>query len=329
MIWLIFILMCAGGAVAAVLPLLRGPAPRTTPAVLVGLTVSGLAIATYSQIGSPGLSPEEPDTPHIGQMVESLAARLEDDPGDLDGWVMLGRSYMAFGDLPAAVAAFNRAVELESGRNAETLMYLGEAMFSLNNEMLDDRTIELFEQALLFDAAHPAALYWNGIKAAMLGDTAAAISHWETLLAQKPGEDISQHLRQGIARWGGTPVADAGRDQPGFIKARVALSMDISPGVPPSTTVFIIARDPGHPGPPIAVARRQLADLPVVVHLSDSDAMTPGRVLSSFDEVELVARLSVSGQPAAEPGDWFAEAVARPGEEREIFLTIGRQVGAD
>jgi len=41
--------------------------------------------------------------------------------------------------------------------------------------------------------------------------------------------------------------------------------------------------------------------------LSDANSMIPGRSLADYDELTLVARLSKSGQPVAQPGDWEAQ----------------------
>jgi hypothetical protein len=41
--------------------------------------------------------------------------------------------------------------------------------------------------------------------------------------------------------------------------------------------------------------------------------MIPGRLLSGFEQLEIVARVSLSGTPTAQPGDWYGElTVSRP-----------------
>ena len=83
---------------------------------------------------------------------------------------------------------------------------------------------------------------------------------------------------------------------------------------------------PAQPRPPIAAVRRRVSELPTVVALSDSDAMIPGRLLSGFSEVEIVARVSMSGQPIAQTGDWYGEKIVRPSETGEISIVIDREV---
>ena len=111
-----------------------------------------------------------------------------------------------------------------------------------------------------------------------------------------------------------------------------AISIDISvsaaaaKAVDPSATVYIIARDPAQPSPPLAVTRRQAAGLPAVVRISDADAMVPGRVPSAYEDIEIIVRVSGSGQPIAQAGDWFGQGLIRTAEGDKIAIVIDRQV---
>ena len=91
----------------------------------------------------------------------------------------------------------------------------------------------------------------------------------------------------------------------------IQVLVDITPqaraAVQPSDIVFILAKAVAGPPAPLAVQRLTVAELPVTVTLDDSMAMMPNMTISSFDEVTLAARVSVSGQPVAKPGDWQIE----------------------
>jgi cytochrome c-type biogenesis protein CcmH len=96
--------------------------------------------------------------------------------------------------------------------------------------------------------------------------------------------------------------------------------------VNPSSSVFIIARDPAQPSPPLAVTRRKASDLPISVSMSDADAMIPGRNLSAYENLEIIVRVSASGQPIAQPGDWYGQSMVRPAEGQSIEVVVDRQV---
>jgi cytochrome c-type biogenesis protein CcmH len=104
------------------------------------------------------------------------------------------------------------------------------------------------------------------------------------------------------------------------------LSAEAAAALPAEATVFIIARDPAQPMPPIAATRRLLSELPALVELGDRESMVPGRDLSMFAEFELMARVSLSGQPMAAPGDWFGTVIINPANDNDVELSIQTEV---
>jgi cytochrome c-type biogenesis protein CcmH len=126
------------------------------------------------------------------------------------------------------------------------------------------------------------------------------------------------------------PVEAATQDAPvpddAVVSARVSLSDEAMAAMTSDANIFVIARDPAVPTPPIAVSRIRVSELPTVVSLSDSQSMVEGRNLSGFAEIELLARVSMSGGPAAQSGDWFGSLIVRPAANNSVTLTIDRRV---
>jgi cytochrome c-type biogenesis protein CcmH len=299
-------------------------------------TIVVISLGLYAYQGRPGLpsgagSGEPPD---IEAMVSSLAARLEDDPDDLSGWKMLGRSYMTMQNFAGAVDAYERALEIEESQNAQTLVDLGAALLARDQTGIAGRTSALFESALALEPNNPNALFYGGIAALNRGNTELAAERWEILLGLNPPEEIRGILEQRVAEWRGQPLPTQAAPQVEpqlaqsgpVVAANISVAPAITESLPADASVFIIARDPAQPSPPIAVTRRQLSELPTIVTLGDSESMIPGRNLSAFAEFEIVARVSVSGQPIAQSGDWFVSAIVKPAESNEVSLLIEQQV---
>lgn len=316
MIWLIFGVMLLTAALCVAWPLYRHER-RLSPSLVAAVgTVLVVSAAVYSAVGTP----VPPETPDIGEMMASLEARLAEQPDDVDGWKMLGRSWMHLENFPEAVRAFERAVELEGSSNAQTLVSLGEAVLGSDREAVAGRAGQLFENAVAVQPDNPRALFYAGMAAAARGDTPLAADRWEALLAQSPPPEIQAILRERIAIWRGQESdAAAGSGQP-VVQVGVSLSDDARAAVGPDATVYIIARDPAQPSPPIAAVRRKVSELPLTVALGDADSMIPGRLLSSFEQLEIVARASFSGQPLEQAGDWYGRQTIAAGDTVQIRI---------
>lgn len=332
LLWTAIGICCLLAALFVAQPLYRHE-KRLSP-LIAGcvVVIVGISLGLYAFQGRPdvpSVSADAADPPDIDAMVESLAARLEQEPNDIDGWKMLGRSYMTLQDFPAAVSAYERAVELEGSQQAQTLVDLGTAMLARDQSRIQGRTSALFESALALDPMNPEALFYGGIAALNRGNTELAAERWEKLLSLNPPDSIRTVLEERIAEWRGEAPPSIGptTEQAGaVISANVAIGAAVTTELPPDASVFIIARDPAQPSPPIAVARRQVTELPATVPLGDADSMIPGRNLSAFPQIELVARVSISGEPVAQSGDWYASAIVEPGRERNVVLEISQQV---
>lgn len=303
--------------------------------VPLAVFIVAVSLGLYQKIGMPGApsaattasaAASGAEVPGVDEMVEALAARLGENPEDLAGWKMLGRSYVELREYPKAIAAYEKAVELESSQNAETLVELGEVLLMSDQSALGGRAARIFESAIAISPNYPKGLFYAGMAAAERGDTDLAADRWEALLATSPPANIEQIIRTRVAEWrGGTPAVMP--EQPGtVVSANVSVAASAAGSISPTATVFLIARDPSQPRPPIAAVRRQAGELPATIAIGDSDAMIPGRVPSGFTELEIIARISTSGQPIAQPGDWFGQAIVSPGGSAEIDIVIDRQV---
>jgi cytochrome c-type biogenesis protein CcmH len=298
---------------------------RSSAAAIVMVLL--ISISVYSRIGTPDADiPQAGAGSSIEDMVSSLAQRLEQHPDDLNGWKMLGRSYVQTGNFPGAIAAFERAVEMEGGRNGNTLADLGEVILMSDHRRPSDRASQLFENALALAPDNQKALFYGGMAAIERGDKELGATRWERLLANSPPENIRQILRQQIAELRGAAPPDVTTSSGSVVTVSVSLGEAAAVAVQPGSTVFIIARDPAQPSPPIAAVRRLVSELPADVAIGDSDAMIPGRVPSAFSQLEIVARVSMSGQPIAQSGDWFGQQILSITESSEVTIIIDEQV---
>jgi cytochrome c-type biogenesis protein CcmH len=343
--WTILVLLCLLAIGFAAWPLYR-ESHRLTPMVATVIVfVVAMSAIMYDQIGSPGIpsgrsggAAGNADLPGMDEAVASLQQRLAANPEDVAGWKMLGRTQLTMQNFAGAVDAYERAMALEDGKDAQTMVDLAVAILNRDGTAIEGRPASLLESALALDPNNPAALFYTGLAAANRGDIDTAAGRWEILLGLNPPENIRAILEQRLAEWRGEamPAANPVVPQPqsgdesipdnAVLSVRVSLSEQALAAIASDAVVFVIARDPAAPAPPIAVSRHSASELPALVSLTDAQSMVAGRDLSGFAEIELLARVSLSGSPAATSGDWFGSMIVRPAEEASVSLTINQQI---
>jgi cytochrome c-type biogenesis protein CcmH len=346
--------MAAIAAAAVALPLLRDKQSRVVGALLAVIVI-GAAAGLYPLWSNwnwhaPASAQGAPGGPDVAAMVAKLEKRLSEQPDDLKGWIMLGRSYLALERLDDAVGAYDHAHRLDAN-NAEASMGLGEAMSLRAGGEITPQAAQLFEQALVSAPANPKALLYGGFAAAVRGDRALARTRWQALKNLHPPQQIEQMLDARIAELGsptgepvaaptgppasgsaqaGTSASPAGTSTSagGVGAADVAVKIDIAPALKSrlvsEAPLFVFAREPGSGGPPLAAKRLTSAAIGSEIHLSPADSMLPGRVLASGQKVSITARVSFSGQPIPSAGDLYGEISYEVGRDGVRNLVIDR-----
>ena len=315
------------------LPLLRRSneeAPARAAFAAVALAMLGGSAGLYLAWSNWDWDPAAASGDTPAEMVARLAKRLEREPDDVQGWLMLGRSRAALEQYPLAIRAFQRADRLEQGRNAEALTGWAEALVLSNPAEIEGRAARLFEQALAIDPDERRALFFTALAAQRRGDTPLAISRYQRLIDLGAPDEVRPILEQQIAALRAVPGA-AAAEAAGpaaassaagpTVSVRVDIDRAIAKTLPPGAPLFVFVRPLGQPGPPLAV-RRLAATFPASVQLGSADLMIQGRGFADGDRVEVVARVSLKGQPAASPGDPFGRIEYQVGRDDERPLVI-------
>jgi len=203
--------MAAIAAAAVALPLLRDRQSRRLGALLAVMVI-GASAGLYPLWSNwnwhaPAQS-EAAAGPDVAAMVAKLEKRLQDQPNDPAGWLMLGRSYLTLNRLDEAIVAYDRAHQLDA-KSADAAMGLGEAMSLRAGGDITPQAAQLFEDALALAPGNPKALLYAGFAAAVRGDRALARTRWQALKALNPPPQIVQMLDARIAELGAPPGSPA------------------------------------------------------------------------------------------------------------------------
>ncbi len=299
-------------------------------ALVLLICVPLTSAAVYWWVGSPRVislmaqSAAEPppfDIAEVAAMVAQIETRLDANPDDLEGWSVLSRTYLGLGRYADAERAYLQVLRL-GGASAGVFAALADASALNAQGQLSGKPMEYVSQALELDPEHPQALWLAGLHAAQMGDNATAKRYWSILLPlltsmperQAELRDILAQMEDETLLTAPEPTeSSTAPETPSQANSNIRLSVTIDaallPQIAPQTLVFVIARAIDGPRAPLAVKRYTVATLPQEIELSDRDSMLAELQLSQFDNIEISARVSLSGQPIASPGDFQATPV--------------------
>lgn len=310
----------------------RSQVPTLRLPLVLGLaiTLPLFAALVYWQLGSyPQVrawqsldATEVGDQRNMVDMLLMLRTRLHDDPEDLEGWYLLGRSYLSMERPREALQAFDHARKLNPNEPDYLVAYAQTLRMAEQDAALPD-VDRLLRQALQLDPNHEGARLLTAYRDMETGRFDEAIAAFTALKANRSSDSESSAMldkviadaRAAQARASGTGgvarsepatapnvagAASAGSDS---LSVAVSLAPALKGKVSDTARVFVFARAESGPGLPVAVAVLPLSALPTTVTLSDANAMNPAVKLSDQQRVTLVARVSMKGTVEPAPGD--------------------------
>jgi cytochrome c-type biogenesis protein CcmH len=355
--FMIALVIALAGSALVLAPMLRShfagqdddkrPGITLTGGIMVALLLPLLALFLYSRwttwdwsaAAEQAAQASDEQMHSMEQAVASLEARLVQQPDDIEGWRMLGRSYMSMRRFDKAAVAYRKALELSGGDQIQPLADYGEALFLSDPSGMRGDAGPLFRDLVARAPDNPKVMWYGGLAAFEAGDEGQGRDLWSRLLTMNPPEAMRRMIEERIgpvsAVPGSSPPVDgqplaragapAGSVAEGAIRLNVSLDPALEPRVNAGAPLFVFARRPAG-GPPLAAVRKSAADLPLVLDISDANAMMQGIKISDQQELTLVARLSMTGSPREQSGDLFGKVEYRRGDGNQVAIRIDQIV---
>jgi cytochrome c-type biogenesis protein CcmH len=241
----------------------------------------------------------------VEKMVGEFASKMEKDPGNLQGWAMLARSYRILGRNEDAAKAYARAGSFVDS-DPQLLADYADTLAANANGSFVGKPLSLINQALKLDPNNLMALWLSGTASFNANNYRSAAQTWEKLASQLPPNSEELKMIEGsIAEArskGGLPSKAPTVSSAKGISGQIELTADIKSKVKPSDTVMVIARQVGE-RMPVAVFKAPVAQFPMNFVLNDALAMNPNAPLSKLTEVSIEVRISRLGMAKPESGD--------------------------
>lgn len=272
------------------------------PSYVLAVFLPLLAGFIYLQVGDPtadalvgarSVLTLADEDPALEKWLDVLEARVDARPEDAESRYLYGHVLLKQQRYARAAEAFASAHELV-GDDVAIESYWLQARYLAANGEVDAQSVKIAERILERDPGNVPVLQLLSVHHAREGDFKASLQLLNRALGVVRDDDSRATLLSFMEQIRVHVPAEL---------PAIEVKVQSAAGAPAQATVFVIARPVGG-GVPFAVERRPVTMLPFQVRLDDLASMNPANLLSAAQQVEVVVRLSLSGQPAAAPGDW-------------------------
>ncbi|CFR03312.1 VacJ lipoprotein [Yersinia frederiksenii] len=256
----------------------------------------------------------------VARLGLGLRTSLQQDAGNVNDWMVLGRVGMALNNATTATQAFAKAYQLAPDNDDVRFGY-AEVLTRSNDPQDNQLATRMLRTIVGQDHSNLRAMSLLAFNAFEQGDFKQAIGAWEVMLKLLPaGDSRIEVIKRSIAQ----AKSQAGQET-ATLRIEVSLSSDAAQTLPQQGMLVISVTDGANPVP-VAVKQLPLSRFPLSVVLDDSDAMMPERLLSSLQQVNVRARISLDGTANSQSGDWFGESGVQNFGGKEQPQTIHVQI---
>jgi len=270
-----------------------------------------------------------------------LRTKLVDTPEDATGWMLLGRVSGAMNRVDSAIQAFEMSLKYDPN-NVGTLSSYAQALLMTGQEQQVLQAKQALLQILDLEPNNTNAMGVLAIAASELGDKLLALENWQRLVAFIPDTDpnfaaVNQRIlqlqseldqdNQKLAQ--NQPNLTADNLSSTRVSVTINISDELQAKLPENGFLFVFAQESsGQMKMPAAVVKMPLGEFPVMVELSNNNAMTPNYTLSQLQQAKLVARVSVDGNGTQSAGDFQGDLIATliANEMTQVAITIDKEL---
>jgi cytochrome c-type biogenesis protein CcmH len=307
----------------------RPAIPSFAIPIAAALALVGVALGIYFLLGSPDsiasshavasaapaqrISQSSAAAGSLDDVTNKLAARLATQGGSDNDWKLLAESYEYMGRTSEAKAAKAHIASATPAAAGETGP--DEPMSQVSGEQMAAIADAFDKPAAGAHAATQESTDAMGAGNASAGGNATATDYAPAATAAS----LTGNARTSVT------VPSTGKAE---ISGTVEITSKLARQAASGATLFIYAKQPNAPGPPLAVLRVRAEHWPVTFTLNDANAMVPGRNLSNAQSVQIEARISKNGDALPKSGDLVGSVTSvNPRGGHPVKISIDREIG--
>ncbi|GHG70507.1 c-type cytochrome biogenesis protein CcmI [Alishewanella longhuensis] len=278
-------------------------------------------LATYGQRALLGEG--EPMNERDMQLFSlALRTKLDKEGDDAVAWMLLGRVWMTLGMLEESVESFERALKLMPERTPLLISY-SQALIMLGGDYNLAKAGQSVAKVLMKEPDNIDAVSLMALIAHERGDNEQAISAWQLLASSLDADDprlavVAERLAE-LTGQTAAATAEVVAENERSITLTLSIADTLATDFP-DASLFVFARAIGGPPLPLAAKRLPMQSGLVTINLSTADAMQPGWDLTQSEQIEVVARIAISGTVERSAQD--VEVVSAPLRFEQPHLTL-------
>lgn len=260
------------------------------------------------------------------QLTLAIRKRLQENPEDGQGWMYLGRIWMALNQTEEAYAALEKALHYSPDDENVRMTYARALMMSDDKAQLENAR-RLLASLIDTNQQNDNLVLMQAVVAGRLGDKTLLADTLTRLEGKLPADSpIARQLTERLASLNGEPPVK--KALTGF-NLTVEITEEMATQLPDNAFLFVFAQDANSENRmPAAVLRLPLENLPLTIKLTSENAMAPNYSLDQLSTARLIARISADQEAPPQPGDLEGslEALVENGKVIDQTIVINKEL---
>lgn len=264
----------------------------------------------------------------IQALTLAIRTRLIDEPEDEQGWMFLGRLWLAIGQDEQARAALEKAIEIDPKNSTIVMTY---AQILMASESINDlkHAQKLLLSLIQQQPDNDNLMLMTAVVSSQVNDMATAKLYFDKIRTKLPKDNpLYVQLSSKIEAAQLPLKADKDLAKTGFA---ITLTLDegLLDKVPDKGFLFLYAQDATSDNKmPAAVVKVPLTEFPITLALTTENAMLPSYTLAQLKQTRLTARITRNDNATPQSGD-LVGTVSLPvvvGEIRDQLVVISKEI---
>ena len=242
------------------------------------------------------------------ELALGLRSKLAEQGDDEMAWLLLGRIMLMLNDFESANLAFDKVL----GMNAESINALvskAQVLMLEGSESSVSRAARVVSKVLKVEPNNRDAIAMLALIAYERGDWQQSLAAFELIIASadKGTPDYAmlaariEELKAKVANINNSKQIEAGQTL--SVDVNITVTESLQAQIPNNATLFVFAKAEVGPPMPLAVVKKQQWKLPLTVTLSEQDAMLPEMTFKQFNQIQVIARISLDDNVEIQKGE--------------------------